>query len=119
MTLAAPPRGANPFDTAGVQPDENGVRRSPNLHRSIVEMLRESVDADPQAEALAEVGGERISYRELWDRAARVAGGLRADGIHPGDRVAIRLPNSIDWVLAFLGSLMAGAIAVPVNTRFT
>ncbi len=59
----------------------------------------------------------RVSYRELWDRAARVAGGLREQGIEPGDRVAIRLPNSIDWMLAFFGGLMAGAVVVPVNTR--
>lgn len=119
MAIAGPPRGANPFDSSGVQPDENGVRRYAKLPDSIVAMLRESVDADPRAEALAEVGGERISYRELWDRAARLAGGLREEGIRPGDRVAIRLPNSIDWLLAFLGGLMAGAVVVPVNTRFT
>ncbi len=80
-------------------------------------MLSESVHADPDAEALVEVGGERISYTQLWDRAARVSGGLREAGIGPGDRVAIRLPNSIDWVLAFFGGLMAGAVVVPVNTR--
>src|SRR5712691_9787390 len=116
---APAPRGANPFDSTGVRPDENGVRRYADLHDSIVAMLRDTVEASPRAEALAEVGGERISYRQLWDRASRVAGGLRAEGIRPGDRVAIRLPNSIDWVLAFFGGLMAGAIVVPVNTRFT
>ena len=57
--------------------------------------------------------------RQLWDRAARVAGGLRAAGVQRGDRVAIRLGNGVDWVLAFFGALMAGAVAVPVNTRFT
>jgi len=82
-------------------------------------MLRASVQADPQAEAVVAVGGERISYQQLWERAARVAGGLRDLGVSPGDRVAIRLPNSVDWLLAFVGGLMAGAILVPVNTRFT
>ncbi len=119
MAIPAPPRGANPFDSSGVQPDSSGVRRYANLHDSLVAMLNDTVDAQPQAEALVELGGERISYRQLWDRAARVAGGLRADGIRAGDRVAIRLPNSIDWVLAFFGGLLAGAIVVPVNTRFT
>jgi long-chain acyl-CoA synthetase len=119
MAISAPERGANPFDSSGVRPDENGVRRYTDLHDSIVAMLRETVDASPRAEALVELGGERISYQQLWDRASRVAGGLRDDGIRPGDRVAIRLPNCIDWVLAFLGGLMAGAIVVPVNTRFT
>ncbi|HKR68251.1 MAG TPA: AMP-binding protein [Streptosporangiaceae bacterium] len=119
MAIMPPPRGANPFDDTGVQPDTNGVRRYPNLHESLVEMLSESVHADPHAEALVQVGGERITYTQLWDRAARVAGGLREAGISPGDRVAIRLPNSIDWVVAFFGGLMAGAVVVPVNTRLT
>src|SRR5205085_4859696 len=57
-------------------------------------------------------------YRELWDRSARVAGGLRAAGVQRGDPVAIRLPNGADWVLAFWGALMAGAVGVPVNMRF-
>jgi len=119
MAIMPPPRGANPFDDTGVRPDSNGVRRYPNLHESLVEMLDDSVRADPDAEALVQVGGERISYARLWDRAARVSGGLREAGIKPGDRVAIKLPNSIDWVVAFFGGLMAGAIVVPVNTRLT
>ena len=64
-------------------------------------------------------GGPRLSYSALWDRAARVAGGLRALGVERGDRVAIRLGNGVDWVLAFLGAVLADAIVVPVNTRFT
>src|SRR6266567_3102469 len=82
-------------------------------------MLGDSVRTDPAAEALVEVGGGRLSYAELWDRASRVSGGLRGAGVRPGDRVAIRLPNCNDSVLAFFGGLMAGAIVVPVNTRFT
>jgi acyl-CoA synthetase (AMP-forming)/AMP-acid ligase II len=112
-------RGANPFDDSGVTADENGIRRYPNLHGSLIEMVRASAEADPDAEALVQVSGERVSYRQMWDRAARVAGGLRDAGISPGDRAAVRLPNGIDWVLAFLGGLLAGAIVVPVNTRFT
>ena len=119
MAIAAPSRGANPFDSTGVQPDEHGVRRYTNLHESLLEMLRESVERDPAAEALKEVDGESVTYQELWERSARVAGGLVGEGIEPGDRVAIRLGNSIDWALAFVGGLMAGAIVVPVNTRFT
>src|SRR5205085_10645947 len=77
------------------------------------------VERVPKAEAIVEIGGERIAYRELWDRASHVAGGLRALGIANGDRVAIRLGNGLDWCLAFFGSLMAGAVVVPVNTRFS
>src|SRR5205085_9496901 len=45
--------------------------------------------------------------------------GLRGLGVQRGDRVAIRLGNGVDWVLAFLGAVLADAIVVPVNTRFT
>ena len=64
-----------------------------------------------------DLGGPQVSYAELWRRAARVAGGLRDVGVGPGDRVAIRLGNGLDWVLAFWGTHLAGGIAVPVNTR--
>ena len=42
---------------------------------------------------------------------------MKAQGIERGDRVAIRLPAGLAWVDAFLGAQLAGAIAVPVNTR--
>ena len=71
------------------------------------------------AEALAEPGGRRLSYRELHERVGEVARALIADGIAPGDRVAVWCPNTTAWVLAALGSLTAGATLVPVSTRFT
>ena len=82
-------------------------------------MLGISVERDADAVALIEVGGRTLSYQQLWDRAARVAGGLRAMGVERGDRAAIRMPNGIDWVLAFFGSHLAGAVVVPINTRLT
>ena len=41
-----------------------------------------------------------------------------ADGVGPGDRVAIWAPNCAEWMLAALGALRAGAVLVPLNTRF-
>ena len=111
-------RGRNPFDAAGVERGSDGVARYTNLPDSLVHMLRASVERDPEARAVAEVGGEALSYGELWDRAARVAGGLRAAGLQRGDRAAILLPNGVEWVLAFWGAQLAGVVAVPVNTRF-
>src|SRR5919204_5460628 len=107
-----------PFDMSGVVRGEDGVLHYEGLHRSLVEMLRETVERVPDREAVTEVGGASLPYREYWDRAARVAGGLAAKGVERGDRVAIRLPNGADWAVAFFGSLMAGAIVIPVNTRF-
>ncbi len=111
-------RGRNPFDSAGVTRGADGIARYEDLPRSLVAMLRASVEAGEDARAVVEVGDGELSYRELWDRAARVAGGLRAAGIEPGDRAAILLPNGLDWVLAFWGAQLAGAVTVPVNTRF-
>ncbi|HYX70324.1 MAG TPA: AMP-binding protein [Terriglobales bacterium] len=107
-----------PFDQSGVARGADGMARYQDRPGSLVEMLRRAVEKSPENEAIVEVGGERATYRQLWERAARVAGGLRSLGVEPGDRVAIRLGNSLDWCLAFFGIQMAGAIAVPVNTRF-
>ena len=98
------PRGRNPFDESDVERGPDGVARYTRLHDSLVHMLRASVDRDPDAIAVLEVGGPSLSYRELWERSARVAGGLHATGVARGDRVAIVLPNGLDWVLAFFGS---------------
>src|SRR5438132_5640080 len=103
------PRGRNPFDETGVVRDANGVARYESRPASLVEMLRASVERDPGAVALLEVGGLSLTYGELWDRSTAVAGGLRAEGAGRGDRVAIRLGNGIDWVLAFFGAQLVGA----------
>jgi long-chain acyl-CoA synthetase len=108
-----------PFDRSGVTRGSDNIARYSGLSNSLLEMLRATVDRAPQNEAIVEIGGERINYRELWDRSARVAGGLKRLGIERGDRVAICLGNSLEWCVAFWGTLMSGAVAVPVNTRFS
>ena len=118
MTTPAP-RGRNPFDESGVERGADGVARYVGRPQSLVHMLRASVERDGSATAVLEVGGPALTYGELWDRSARVAGGLRGAGVARGDRVAIRLANGIDWVLAFFGAQMLGAAVVPINTRFT
>ncbi|WP_197519521.1 class I adenylate-forming enzyme family protein [Mycobacterium sp. E2327] len=111
------PRTHNPFPTTGVSRGVDGVPRYERLPATLLDMLAEQVDNRPNSEAVAELGVSRLTYRQLWDRAARVAGGLRADGLSPGDRVAVRYPAGINWVVAFWGTVMAGGIAVAVNTR--
>jgi long-chain acyl-CoA synthetase len=113
------PRGRNPFDDTGVVRGADGVARYSDRPSSLVALLQASVERDPTATALLEVGGDSVSYGELWERAARVAGGLRREEVGRGDRVAIRLGNGIDWVLAFFGAQLLGAVVVPINTRFT
>ncbi|MFT4008701.1 MAG: AMP-binding protein [Nocardioidaceae bacterium] len=110
-------RAANPFPQDGITIDENGVPRYDNLPTSLLAAVEKHVLATPDAEAVAELGGERFTYKQMWDRAARVAGGLRAAGVGKGDRVAIRYAAGTNWTLAFYGTLMAGGIAVAPNIR--
>ena len=109
----------SPFDSSGVTRGPDGIKRYDDLPADVVSMLRASVERGPQDEAVVELEGPRVSYQQLWDTASRVAGGLRAAGVTRGDRVAIRYGNGVDWVRAFFGTLMAGGVVVPVNTRFT
>jgi acyl-CoA synthetase (AMP-forming)/AMP-acid ligase II len=110
-------RENNPFATTGVSRDRDGIPRYDDVPATLLDMLAEQIDHRPNSEAVVEVGAGRLTYRQLWDRAARVAGGLRAAGLQPGDRVAVRYPAGINWVLAFWGTVMAGGVAVAVNTR--
>ena len=89
-----------------------GYRDMPD---NVVRMLWAAAVVHGDREALAEVGGDRFTHGEMWSAARRVAGGLRGGGVRRGARVATRLGNSADWALAFLGTLLAGAIAVPVR----
>ena len=106
-----------PFDETGLARGVDGALHYLDLPYTLLEMLRTRVENDASREAVVEFAGDRVNYQQLWDRSARVAGGLLAEGVTRGDRVAIRLGNGLDWVLAFFGTLMAGAVVVPVNTR--
>ena len=118
-TPTSAPRGRSPFDQSGIQRDDAGVAHYSDRPQSLVHLLRASVERDADAVAIVELGGASLSYAELWQRAERVAGGLSDAGVARGDRVAIRLGNGADWVLAFFGAQLLGAVVVPVNTRFT
>src|SRR6202035_2657864 len=83
--------------------------RGTRLELTIPAALARAARRFGDAPALAEPGGPRLSYRELHDRAAIVSRALIAEGVAPGDRVAIWSPNTSHWVLAALGALGAGA----------
>ena len=56
----------------------------------------------------------RLSFAELHERAQKAAGGLRQMGIRPRDRVAIVLPTGPEFMDAFFGAVLAGAVPVPL-----
>lgn len=98
MTIEALPRGENPIRSEGVTRGSDGVSRYDDLPQSLVHILRQHAEATPDAEAIVEIGGRRLSYAELWLRASRVAGGLKEAGVAPGDRAALLTPAGNDWV---------------------
>ncbi|MEV6201575.1 AMP-binding protein [Streptomyces sp. NPDC051771] len=110
-------RSRNPFPQEGLARGADEVLRYTGVPATLLDVLRTHVDARPDAEAVVELGGDRLTYAQLWQRAARVAGGLRAAGLARGDRVAVRHPAGANWALAFWGTLLAGGVAVAVNTR--
>ena len=79
--------------------------------RSLWDVLLES--ADPRRDKTAIVDGDlRISYGELFDRAAAAAVRLRAMGLEPDDRLLVQLPNSWEFVALTLACFRAGIIPV-------
>lgn len=57
-----------------------------------------------------------VTYAQLASLTARVAGALASLGCRAGDRVLLVLPDSAEFIASFFGAVMAGAIAVPVNS---
>jgi acyl-CoA synthetase (AMP-forming)/AMP-acid ligase II len=84
---------------------------------SIPGLVRSAAARFPDAEAVVE-GRTRVSYAELGARVERAAAACVANGVAPGDRVAIWAPNTLDWIVSSLGAVSAGAVLVPLNTRF-
>lgn len=63
-------------------------------------------------------GDIRLSYADLARRADDLASGLLERGLQPGDKVALWLPDCLDWLVARWAITAMGCVLVPVNTRF-
>jgi O-succinylbenzoic acid--CoA ligase len=86
--------------------------RPDNVHA----FLSNAVARRPCGTALI-YGKERVTYRELDDLVGRAAAGLAARGISRGDRVALILGNSIEFVVVMFAAARLGAVSVPLNIR--
>ena len=71
---------------------------------------------DPRHPALV-CGAQSVTYATLREDVARAAAVWRNRGLARGDRVAVKLPDGMAWVRAFLGTIWAGGVAVAVNPR--
>ena len=63
-------------------------------------------------------GISSYTYRDLWSRARRAAAAFAAQGVKSGEAVLVMLDNTIEFVDAWLGLALIGAIQVPVNTEY-
>ena len=84
---------------------------------TIPELLMRRLDVDPDGPYL-DVCGDTVTAAQLVDVSSRLASSLRSMGVSQGDRVATLIENSIEAVYAWWGIILAGAIAVPVNTAY-
>jgi malonyl-CoA/methylmalonyl-CoA synthetase len=120
-----------PTDTDRVAPDtvrawrrhlgeeiDAGPLRAELSEGSLPRAFHDTARRDPERYAL-NVDGEAITHGELDDLAARVGGWLRAQGFESGGRVLLCGNNSLDFVVAYLGILRAGAVVVPAGAGLT
>lgn len=83
-----------------------------HLHTPIAQTVAMIVEDDA-------LGTSQMTFAELARRTDQFAQLLRNSGVAAGDRVLIRLPNSLDYPIAFLGTMKRGAISVPTSTLLT
>ncbi|MFI5777844.1 class I adenylate-forming enzyme family protein [Nocardia sp. NPDC051570] len=115
LLVEYPHRVCHPTEFAPLARGADGVLRYGNLNPALTELLDVQVHAFSGREAVVEIGGPRLTYRQLWHSASRIAGGLQEHGIGYGDRVAVHMPVGVRWVQAFLGALLSGAVPVLVH----
>ena len=80
-------------------------------------MLAETVRRYGEKTAIV-LGDRRLSYAGLDDASNKIANALIKIGVNKGDRVAMLLPNSLEFVIIYFGIVKAGGIAVPLDTRY-
>jgi len=101
-----------PYELEVVQAHGRRIR----AFRNAPESLRAIVDTARSDKTFLVYEDERLSFEEVWDRAARLAHALVHDyGVRKGDRVAISMRNYPEWVIGFNAAVSVGAVAVAMN----
>ena len=85
---------------------------------NLADLVHRAAQAAPAKTALI-CGSRTLTWAELDELVNRLAGGLLADGLEPGDRVGLLLPNSIEFAASYFAILRAGLVAVPLNISYT
>ena len=91
---------------------------TPDDYASLVHMLEVAMASHDKRVAFRCMGAS-MTYGQLERLSARVAGWLQAQGLKPGARVAVMMPNILQYPVAVLGILRAGCVVVNVNPMYT
>jgi acyl-CoA synthetase (AMP-forming)/AMP-acid ligase II len=110
------PTDTDPTDTDPTDTDPDDPRADLRWG-TVPAAVIDAVATGGDREALVD-GDRRLSWTDVGVEVDRSTRGFLAAGIEPGDRVAIWAPNCAEWVFALLGLQSAGAVLVPLNTRF-
>ncbi|MEJ2285881.1 MAG: AMP-binding protein [Desulfobacterales bacterium] len=87
-------------------------------NNKIYSIFAEAAERHPDKTAVFYLG-TRFSYRKLQNLSQRFAAALNANGVNAGQRVMMYIPNSIQWVVSWLGIQKLGAVAVPITPIYT
>ncbi|QHY99223.1 Linear gramicidin synthase subunit B [Streptomyces sp. S4.7] len=93
------------------------VSRPPGVAGGVGGVFAGVVERVPDAVAVV-AGEEQVSYRELDERAGRLAGLLAGRGVGAGDPVAVMVPRSVEMVVAWLAVVKAGGVYVPLDPGY-
>ena len=97
---------------------QSGVPADPQLEVSnLPAMLERTATRFPERTALHFMG-QTCSYRQLWHDVQRFAAALQGLGVRPGERVSIMLPNCPQFLVAFFGASLAGAVVVNTSPLY-
>jgi acyl carrier protein len=121
ITSAARLAGAPSADAAPAPVSPTAGHRpplgTPNAATTLNEVLRWHAEQHPDvthAVVFNEDRPQAVTYAQLRDRAQEVAGALQQAAVQPGTTVALMLPTAVEYLYAFFGVLLAGAVPVPI-----
>jgi long-chain acyl-CoA synthetase len=81
---------------------------------NLASLITNTVRCYPDETALID-GGSTLTYREFARLVEAFAAHLRAQGVQPGDKVALLFPNTMSFTIAYYGILHAGGVVVPIS----
>jgi fatty-acyl-CoA synthase len=97
----------------------SGISEAPLLYRTVDGVLEAAVGAGPERAALVvPFQSVRFTFAELDREVERVARGMVACGLEPGERIGIWAPNCAEWILTMFGAARAGLILVNINPAY-